>query len=79
MSLENGTFTILHVSDVHATSGDLLYGSVNGIERLDQVGEYALSAGITPEAVIVTGDLVQRGTATRIRQWRMPCADSKPR
>ena len=61
MSLENGTFTILHVSDVHATSGDLLYGSVNGIERLDQVGEYALSAGITPEAVIVTGDLVQRG------------------
>jgi Icc protein len=61
MSLENGTFTILHVSDVHATNGDLLYGSVNGIARLDQVGEYAVSAGITPEAVVVTGDLVQRG------------------
>jgi Icc protein len=61
MSLENGTFTILHVSDVHATNGDLLYGSVNGIARLDQVGEYAVSAGITPEAIVVTGDLVQRG------------------
>jgi Icc protein len=61
MSLENGTFTILHLSDVHATSGDLLYGSVDGIARLDQVGQYAVSAGITPEAVIVTGDLVQRG------------------
>jgi Icc protein len=61
MSLENGTFTILHVSDVHATSGDLLYGAVDGIARLDQVGAYAVSAGITPEAVVVTGDLVQRG------------------
>lgn len=61
MSSENGTFTILHVSDVHATSGELLYGQIDGLARLDQVGDYAVAAGITPEAVVVTGDLVERG------------------
>jgi 3',5'-cyclic-AMP phosphodiesterase len=63
MSLETGRLTVLHVSDVHATDGELLYGSVDGLERLERVGAYAAAAGITPEAVIVTGDLVQRGHA----------------
>lgn len=61
MSHESGRFTVLHVSDVHATDGCSLYGSVDGIERLALVGEYARATGVTPEAVIVTGDLVQRG------------------
>jgi len=61
MSLESGKFTILHLSDVHATTGELLYGQVDGLARLEQVAEYAVSAGITPEAVVVTGDLIQRG------------------
>lgn len=61
MSLENGRLTVLHLSDVHATDGELLYGAVDGLERLDRVGVYARAAGITPELVVVTGDLVQRG------------------
>ena len=64
MSTENGRVTILHVSDVHATDGELLYGAVDGLERLELVGSYALDAGITPEAIVITGDLVQRGHAS---------------
>ncbi|MBX0299863.1 metallophosphoesterase [Cryobacterium sp. 1639] len=54
-------FSILHLSDVHATAGELLYGQVDGLARLRQVGDYVVDAGVTPEAVVVTGDLVQRG------------------
>jgi Icc protein len=61
MSIDNGRLTILHVSDVHATDDGLLYDTIDGIGRLELVGSYARSAGITPEAVIVTGDLAQRG------------------
>ncbi|MCU1404312.1 MAG: phosphoesterase [Glaciihabitans sp.] len=61
MSHESGKFTILHLSDVHATAGELLYGQVDGLARLKQVADYAVEAGITPEAVVVTGDLANRG------------------
>ena len=61
MSAETGRYTILHLSDIHATSGELLYGQVDGLARIQQVADYARSAGITPEAVVVTGDLIQRG------------------
>jgi Icc protein len=60
---DNPRFTIVHLSDVHATVGELLYGRVDGIARLEQVGEYVVAAGVTPEAVVITGDLVQRGHA----------------
>jgi Icc protein len=53
-------FSVVHLSDVHATVGELLYGQVDGGARIEQVGEYVVAAGITPEAVIVTGDLAQR-------------------
>lgn len=53
--------TILHISDIHATDGELLYGRVDGIARLHRVAEYAASAGLTPEAIIITGDLAQTG------------------
>ena len=61
---EHSKFTIVHLSDVHATIGELLYGQVDGVARLEQVGDYVLRAGVTPEAVIVTGDLAQRGHAS---------------
>jgi Icc protein len=60
---DNPRFTVVHLSDVHATVGELLYGRVDGIARLEQVGEYVVAAGVTPEAVVITGDLVQRGHA----------------
>lgn len=61
MSRESGIFTVLHLSDIHATQGDLLYGQIDGLARLQQVGDYVASAGMTPEVVLVTGDLAQRG------------------
>ncbi|WP_110588093.1 metallophosphoesterase family protein [Microbacterium suaedae] len=61
MSHATGRLTVLHISDVHATGGDLLYERVDGARRLRAVGDYVRQTGITPEAVVVTGDLVQRG------------------
>ncbi|MGO1839968.1 MAG: metallophosphoesterase [Candidatus Microbacterium stercoravium] len=63
MSRATGRLTVLHISDVHATEEGLLYDAVDGIARLRAVGEYVDRAQITPEAVLVTGDLVQRGNA----------------
>lgn len=61
MSRASGRLTVLHISDVHATEAGLLYDAVDPIARLRAVGEYVASAQITPEVVIVTGDLIQRG------------------
>ena len=61
MSRATGRLTLLHVSDVHATADGLLYGRVDGRARLEAVGAYARHAGITPEAIVVTGDLIERG------------------
>lgn len=61
MSRASGRLTVLHLSDVHATSGELLYDAVDGIERLRRFETYIRDAGITPEAIVVTGDLAQRG------------------
>lgn len=61
MSASSGRLTILHLSDLHATASGLLYDTVDTLQRIDQVADYAIGAGITPEAVVVTGDLIQRG------------------
>lgn len=61
MSRESGRLTVVHITDVHASTGDLLYGVIDGSSRLDAVGEYLRATGVTPEAVVITGDLVQRG------------------
>ncbi|WP_193597958.1 metallophosphoesterase family protein [Microbacterium sp. YJN-G] len=63
MSRETGRLTVLHISDVHATDGTLLYGTVDGFARLRAVSDYVRHAAITPEAVVITGDLAQRGHA----------------
>lgn len=75
MSRETGRFTVLHLSDVHATESGLLYGSIDGLERLARVGDYARAAGMTPEVVIVTGDLVQRGHPGAYPQVARACAE----
>lgn len=63
MSRDTGRFTVLHLSDVHATDSGLLYDAVDGVGRIERVGDYALATGITPEAVVITGDLIERGHA----------------
>ena len=64
MSRATGRLTLLHISDVHATDGMLLYGAVDGFARLRAVSEYVRQADVTPEAVLITGDLAQRGHRT---------------
>lgn len=61
MSRESGRLTVVHISDVHATADGRLYGAIDGRERLQAVANYLDTAGVTPEAVVITGDLVQRG------------------
>jgi len=63
MSRETGRLTVLHLSDVHVTRSGRLYGRVDGAARLAAVAQYVRDAGITPEAVVVTGDLIERGNA----------------
>jgi 3',5'-cyclic AMP phosphodiesterase CpdA len=63
MSETTPLFTMLHVSDVHATESGQLYGSIDPIARLEQLGEYVAEQGINPEVVVITGDLIQRGNA----------------
>lgn len=53
--------TILHISDIHATRNRPLYGRVDGLLRLHRIAAYAAAAGLTPEAIVVTGDLAQAG------------------
>lgn len=60
MSVESGRLTIVHVSDVHATEDRALYGSIDGIDRLARLGQYLAEVGVTPEAIIVSGDLAER-------------------
>ncbi|TQO20888.1 3',5'-cyclic AMP phosphodiesterase CpdA [Rhodoglobus vestalii] len=52
---------LAHVSDPHASVGGPLYGTVDGIDRLDLVGLSLREMGVNPDAVIVAGDLVQSG------------------
>jgi len=63
VSRESGRLTVVHVSDVHATRDGRLYDRVDGVARLRAVGDYLREAGATPEAIVVTGDLIQRGNA----------------
>ncbi|MUK00705.1 phosphoesterase [Vibrio cholerae] len=68
MSRETGRLTVLHLSDIHVTDEGLLYDAVDGVERIRTVGAYVKEAGITPEAIVVTGDLIQRGHAHAYRR-----------
>lgn len=52
--------TLLHLSDVHATVGAPLYGAVDGIRRMHAASDYARAAGVTPEAIVISGDLIER-------------------
>lgn len=55
---------LLHLSDPHVTI-DPLYGSLDGAARLVAAAKAAHDSGFTPEAVIVSGDLVDRSEQHR--------------
>lgn len=75
MSRASGRLTIVHVSDVHATDHGLLYDAVDGLDRLRAVGSYVRRTGVTPEAIVITGDLIQRGHAGAYRALREELID----
>lgn len=51
---------ILHLTDVHATGGGALYGSIHPLRRLRQTADLVRAQGVRPLAVVVSGDLVDR-------------------
>ncbi|NYF14736.1 3',5'-cyclic AMP phosphodiesterase CpdA [Pseudoclavibacter sp. JAI123] len=55
--------TVLHLSDVHATAAAPLYGVVDGITRMRAASDYARAAGLEPDAIVISGDLIERGNA----------------
>lgn len=61
MSRATGRLTVLHLSDVHITRDGRLYDRVDSVDRLRAVADYVTRTGITPEAIVVTGDLIERG------------------
>ncbi|MGO4103438.1 phosphodiesterase [Leifsonia sp. YAF41] len=53
---------LLHLSDTHLLAGDhRLYGQVDSAEHLTQLFAEVEASGARPEAIIVTGDLADRG------------------
>lgn len=63
MSAENGRLTIVHVSDVHATHEQPLFDRIDPVARVDALARYLVAAHVTPEAIVVTGDIAHRGHA----------------
>lgn len=53
--------TVLHLSDVHATTGAPLYGTIDGIRRMHAASDYARAARVIPDAIVISGDLIERG------------------
>ncbi|WP_144721793.1 metallophosphoesterase family protein [Agrococcus jejuensis] len=63
MSVASGRLTIVHVSDVHGVEHGLLFGAVDPLDRLARLADHLELAHVTPEAIVVTGDLAHRGHA----------------
>lgn len=61
MSVASGRLTIVHVSDVHGVEAGLLFDAVDPLDRLARLADHLELAHVTPEAIVVTGDLAHRG------------------
>lgn len=67
--------TLLHLSDIHATESGLLYNAADGLCRMRAAGEYAKSHGITADAIVITGDLIQRGNPGAYERVEIACQE----
>ncbi|WP_420364655.1 phosphodiesterase [Curtobacterium sp. L3-7] len=70
---------LLHLSDTHliASDGDL-YGAVDSAARLSQIVEEIEASGTRPEAIVVTGDVADKGESgayARVRRIVEPAAE----
>ncbi|HWL59762.1 MAG TPA: metallophosphoesterase [Microbacteriaceae bacterium] len=63
--------TVVHLSDTHLLDGGVqLYGRVDSTVRLISALERLEHSGIQPDAIVVTGDLVDLGEAAAYRRLR---------
>jgi 3',5'-cyclic AMP phosphodiesterase CpdA len=70
---------LLHMSDTHLIGGGLLHGTLDAEEHLRSLFGQMRDADGSPEAIIVTGDLADRGEAAayqRLRRIAEPVAES---
>ncbi|WP_422935230.1 phosphodiesterase [Sinomonas sp. P47F7] len=61
---------LLHLSDTHLLAGERLGGVLDSEARLRRVFDQAVDAGGSPEAIVVTGDLADRGQPAAYRRLR---------
>ncbi|WP_138445442.1 phosphodiesterase [Sinomonas susongensis] len=61
---------LLHLSDTHLLAGERLGGHLDPGATLERVFEQAADAGGAPEAIVVTGDLADRGQVAAYRRLR---------
>ena len=69
---------LLHLSDTHLLADGQLHGTLDAAAELERVFEQAADAGGSPEAIVVTGDLAdrgQRGAYERLRAIAEPAAE----
>ena len=70
---------LLHLSDTHLIAGDGdLYGAVDSAARLTQIIDDIEASGARPEAIVVTGDVADKGEPgayARVRQIIEPAAN----
>jgi 3',5'-cyclic AMP phosphodiesterase CpdA len=70
---------LLHLSDTHLVAGDGdLYGDVDSAARLGEIIADIEASGTKPEAIVVTGDVADKGEPgayARIRDIVQPAAD----
>ncbi|GAA1175465.1 metallophosphoesterase [Nesterenkonia xinjiangensis] len=63
--------TLVHLSDTHfVTPGELLSGTGHPRDRLKEILTSLVAAEIRPAALIITGDLADRGEASAYRELR---------
>jgi 3',5'-cyclic AMP phosphodiesterase CpdA len=70
---------LLHLSDTHLiAAAEDLYGDVDSAARLAQIVEEIETSGVQPEAIIVTGDVADKGEPgayARVRRILEPAAE----
>jgi len=64
---------LVHVSDPHFVADGLLYGELDPQAGLVEVLRSIESSGLEPEAVIISGDLTDKGSAEAYRRLRTLC------